>query len=247
MSENYPYPPIIEAVIEVRVEGPIDDASKKQVSKKLAKFYPSEQLQFSKGISIDLDRDVAEFEHVGTVVTRSNEDENEKAMLGSNGIAVSQLAAYPAWDVFFSRFKRDWLTWKSVIGHRKVVQIGLRYVNRIDVPMVENTARHEDYLTLQIQLPVQYPNTVGYSLMAKIPLIDINSTVTINSGAIASPIPGFAGFLLDIDIIRQVEVPQKDSDIEMLLGAMRDAKNDVFQSLITDAARDTFRNEQPLR
>lgn len=247
MSENYPFPPIVEAVIEVRVDGQIDESSKQQVSRKLAKFYPSEQLQQSKGINIDLERDVAEIQHVGTVVTRSNEDENEKAMLGSNGIAVSQLAAYPSWDVFFSRFKRDWLTWKSVVGHRKVVQIGLRYVNRIDVPMVANTARHEDYLTLQIQLPERYPNTVGYSLMAMVPLIEIQSTVTINSGAITSPIPDFAGFLLDIDIIRQVDVPQKDSDIETLLGAMRNAKNDVFESLITDAARDTFRHEQPLR
>lgn len=247
MSESYPHPPITEAVIEVRVDGLIDEPKKEKAGKKLSKFYPNERRQMNKGISVDFDRDLASVEHVGTVITRSNEDENELLLLGPNGVAVSQLATYPGWDVFFGRFQRDWAAWKSVVGHRKLVQIGLRYLNRIDVPMVDHVARHEDYLTLQIQLPSRYSKMLGYSLMAQLPLKDIQCVATINSGAVQSPIPGYAGFLLDIDIVRQVDVPQKDADIEELLEVMREAKNDVFQSFITDAARDRFRNEQSLR
>ena len=113
--------------------------------------------------------------------------------------------------------------------------------------MVDRVARHEDYLTLQIQLPPKYTDTVGYALMAKLPLPDIQCVAILNSGAVESPIPGHAGFLLDIDIVRLVDVPQKDDDIKMLLGKMRHAKNDLFQSLITEDARERFRNDQSLR
>lgn len=247
MSESYPHPPITEAVIEVRVEGIIDESKRKKASRKLAKFYQNERHQVNKGVRLDLDRDTASIEHVGTVITRSNEDENELLLLGPNGIAVSQLATYPGWDAFFGRFQRDWAEWKSVIGHRKLLQIGLRYLNRIDVPLVEHVARHEQYLTLQIQLPPEYPDTNGYSLMAKLLLRDMQSFATVNSGSIDSPIPGHAGFLLDIDIIRQVDVPQKDADIEALIGKMRYEKNRLFESFITDDARDRFRIDQSLR
>lgn len=247
MSESYPHPPITEAVIEVRVEGLIDEIKRKKAAKKLSKLYPNERLQVNKGISIDLVHGLASVEDVGTVITRSNNDQNEMLVLGPNSVAVSQLAVYRGWDVFFERFQRDWAAWKSVVGHRKVIQIGLRYINRIDVPMVDNLARHEDYLTLQIQLPSKYTDTIGYALMAKLPLKDIQCIATINSGAVESPIPSHAGFLLDIDIVRPVDVPQKDADIEKLLGEMRHAKNELFQSLITEAARDRFRNDQSLR
>jgi uncharacterized protein (TIGR04255 family) len=247
MHESYPYPPIIEAVIEVRVDGLIDEADRLKVGKKLSKFYPTERLQVNKTINVDLDHDTASINPEGMVITRANGDENEQILLGPNSLSVSQRATYPGWAKFFTRFQRDWTAWKSVIGHRKVIQIGMRYINRIDVPLVDHVARHEDYLTLQIQLPPSYPNTSGYSLMARLPLSEVHSFAVINSGAVESPIPGYAGFLLDIDVIRQVDVPQNDTDIKGLLEKMRHAKNNVFQSLITDAARDRFRNDEHLR
>ncbi len=247
MHESYPFPPIIEAVIEVRVDGLIDEADRLKIGKKLSKFYPTERLQMKKTINVDFDQDIASINPEGTVVTRANADEDEQMLLGPNSLSVSQRATYPGWAKFFERFQRDWTTWKSVVGHRKVIQIGMRFINRIDVPLVDDVARHEDYLTLQIQLPSSYPNTNGYSLMARLPLPDVHCFAVINSGAMESPIPKHAGFLLDIDVIRQVDVPQHDTDISSLLEKMRHAKNDVFQALITDAARDRFRNDKHLR
>lgn len=247
MSESYPHPPITEAVIEVRVEEFIAEPKRNKVAKKLSRHYPNERLQVNKGVNVDLQRNLASVEAVGTTITRSNNDENELLLLGPSSVAVSQLAVYRGWDAFFERFQRDWAVWKAIIGHRKIVQIGLRYLNRIDVPLVDNLARHEDYLTLQIQLPRKYTDTIGYGLMAMLPLKDIQCVATVNSGTMESPIPSHAGFLLDIDIVRMVDVPQKDADIERLLGEMRLAKNELFQSLITDVARDKFRNPELLR
>jgi uncharacterized protein (TIGR04255 family) len=53
-------------------------------------------------------------------------------------------------------------------------------------------------------------------------------------------VPGKLSFSLDIDVWRQVDVPQKDNDVLELLGKMRDAKNQLFETFITDKARDLF-------
>lgn len=242
MSERFPFPPIVEAVIEVRLEAAVEEAQKEKIAKKLAKHYPNKRIQINKGINVNLEVEKVSIANAGTVVTLSNEDQNELLLLGPDGIAVSQLALYSSWEVFFKRFQRDWAAWKAVSGHQKINQIGMRFVNRIDVPLVDHVARHEDYLTLRIQLPNEYPDTIGYSLMARVPLNENQCIATINSGAVPSPIPDHTGILLDIDIIRQVDVPQKDSDIKALLEVMRHAKNAIFQSLITDTARDKFRS-----
>jgi uncharacterized protein (TIGR04255 family) len=245
--ETFPNPPIVEAVIEIRFEEPYDDATRKKVGAKLSAFYPHEKEQQGRGINIDLDNSAVRVEELPSIIHRSNDEHNESLLLTPSGFAVSQLAVYPGWQPFFDRFQRDWAVWKSIVGYRKVAQIGMRFVNRIDVPLVDNVARHEDYLTLQIQLPPEYPTTIGYSLFAQIPLPEIKGIANVNSSAAQSPVPAHAAFMLDIDVIRLVDVPQKDSDIVDLLNQMRDAKNGLFQSFITDAARERFRSDQPLR
>ena len=61
----------------------------------------------------------------------------------------SRLAPYTGWDDFFARTVRAWEVWRKSAGHTVLSRIGVRYVNRIDVP-VANTAlvRPEDVLNV---------------------------------------------------------------------------------------------------
>jgi len=233
--------------MEVRVQNPPDEGLRRKISERLRTYYPNVREQVARGVQINLDEGTTSFDEVDTVISRTNEDANEVVIFGQTGIIVSQLGLYPGWDYFFSRFERDWAAWKDVVGYRKVVQIGLRYVNRIDVPMVDGVSRHEDYLTLQITLPEEFELNLGYSLNVRLPLQEIKCFANINSGTIPPPVPEHAAFLLDIDIVRAIEPPQKDADISKLLHQMRDAKNDLFEGFVTDAARETFRHDEPLR
>lgn len=247
-TETFPSPPITEAVIEIRVENPPDEKLRGRISASLEDWYPEEREQMARGVAIDIDKATAEFKDDGRIFRRMNAEGDEIAVVGQQGILVSQLATYPGWQHLFSRFERDWAKWKSLAGYRKIVQIGLRYINRIDVPLVDNIARHEDYLNLQVSLPPQYENNIGYSLSVKLPLHDIRCVANVNSGTMMPAlVPGHAAFLLDIDVVRAVDLPQKDADISELLLEMRHEKNRLFNAFVTDAARETFRNEQPLR
>ena len=246
-GEKYPSPPITEAVIEIRFAAVIDEALRRKASDRFADIYPVAAEQRLSEISVDLDHANVKIDTLPPTFRRSNRDENEILLINPQSLGVSQLAVYPGWDHFFGRFERDWRIWKSIGGFNKLERVGMRFINRIDVPLVDNIARHEDYLTVQVQLPPEYLLTIGYSLNARLPLHDIKSFANVNSGTTESPVPGHAAFLLDIDILRAVDPPSKDGDIIDLLHAMRSEKNRLFESFIKDAARERFRHDQSLR
>jgi uncharacterized protein (TIGR04255 family) len=58
--------------------------------------------------------------------------------------------------------------------------------------------------------------------------------------AIQSPVPHREGLLLDIDIGRTTHVPQLEREIQQLLDQIRHEKNRIFESSITDRARELF-------
>ena len=246
-GEKYRSPPITEAVIEVRFEAVIDEAVRQKASDKFARHYPRITQQVMTEISLEVSQGSFNIEQQPPTFRHANSDENEVLLVNPQSLAVSQLAVYPGWQTFFGRFERDWNIWKSISGFNKIERMGMRYINRLDVPLIDNIARHEDFLTLQIQLPPEYPLTIGYSLNARLPLHDVKCVANVNSGTAPSPVPGHAAFTLDIDVIRVIDLPNKDTDIIELLHEMRGAKNQLFESLITDAARERFRNDQPLR
>ncbi len=248
----YPFAPITEAVVEFRFESQLEEGEMTKISGKLAAKYPNEQIQISKAVKFDLDiegeRATANFGQGNKTFRRSNDDQNEIALLGGHSFTISQLALYPSWEQFLDRIIRDREICNKVIGYRKIVQIGMRYINRIDVPFdSDGMARHEDYLTIQVQLPDEYANHIGYNLTVQIPLKELKCVANIQSGAVPSPLPKHVAFILDIDLIRTVDVPQKDDDIYSLLAEMRQAKNSLFEAFITDTARERFYHGQSLQ
>jgi len=64
--------------------------------------------------------------------------------------------------------------------------------------------------------------------------------VIINTASVPSPLIGYASFALDIDLIRDYEVPQADDDLWAYLSEVRRIKNSIFESCVTDKARALF-------
>lgn len=248
LGPPYRFPPITEAVVEFRIEGKLTEAELEAVSAKLGKHYPNQKIQKAKEVKVDLDSATADFIDRAGRYQRANDDQNEIVLLGEQSYSISQLAVYPSWEHFHNRIVRDRAFLRKIVGYKKITRIGMRYLNRIDVPIDDdNLAHYEKYLKLKIEIPPKYPVTSGYNLMVQIELRALKCVVNIRSQSTKSPVPNHAAFILDIDVIRMVEVPQRDNDIDKLLSQMRVAKNDLFESFITDVARKRFMHEQPLQ
>ena len=74
--------------------------------------------------------------------------------------------------------------------------------------------------------------------MGSVPEID--GKVLVNAATVSSPLIDHVSLLLDIDLFKDQNIPQKDKEFWDLLAALRHQKNMLFEAFVTDQARELF-------
>ena len=244
--EGYKYPPITEAVIGINFAENLSKALLKSVSDKLAKNYPIHQPLKNFNVNLDLSPQAGKDRKTITEVAeghrRSSQDMTELALALPNSLVVSQLAPYPSWATFSKRFMRDWKLLKKTLGYREINRIGVRYINRIDIPATGPLVHNEQFLNVFPQVPDILSPLMAGAVQTISYFEDIKCKLTLNSGIVESPILNNISFLLDLDVVRELDVPQNDKGLFELLEAMRLKKNQVFEACISQRARDEIFN-----
>jgi uncharacterized protein (TIGR04255 family) len=243
-SQAYKRPPITEAVIGIQFAAPVADDNLRRVSARFKALYPGEQeVKSLVGVHVVTQpgsKPPLASAQETTGHRRASDDATEILLFLPDQLIVSQLAPYPGWETFFPRFMRDWTLWKREVGYLKLNRLGVRYINRIDLPVTQDYIEQEEYVNIYVQLPQILGPTASYSAQAVLPLKDTNSQLVINTGVVPSPLLNHVSILVDIDIGRIQDVPQRDEELFELLPRLRDAKNMVFETCITDRARELF-------
>ncbi len=242
-SQMYQQPPITEAVIGIDFNESIEEAALSGLQNRFSGYYPNHQSVESINFKVEIDAGAGSPKTVSSKEIGhrlSTSDLTELLVLLPKTFTFSQLAPYPGWSVFFERFVRDWKIYKRDLGFRSVRRIGVRYINRIDIPIENEIVEHEKYLGIYPNITDKFGPLSAYSVNAEIFMKDLECQLRINSAAVPSPILGYASFLIDQDIFREINVPQRDEDILDLIEKIRLKKNEVFESCITDHARVLF-------
>ena len=226
-----------------------EDLSKdllKSVSDKLGKNYPIYQQVDNVSLNLDLSlqagKDHKITQQVAEVHRHSSQDMTELALAMPNSIIVSQLAPYPSWTIFSKRFMRDWKLLKRTLGYREIKRIGVRYINRIDIPITGSVIQHEHFLNVFPHVPDMLSPFIAGAVQTVSEFEDIQCKLVLNWGVVKSPILNHSSFLLDLDLAREINVPQNDKGLFELLEAMRLKKNRVFEACISQRARDELFN-----
>jgi uncharacterized protein (TIGR04255 family) len=244
-EQPYKEPPITEAVIELRFAASIDPDDIAKVSGDFKSLYPLQHPIVDLRVNLNLPSSpqaVTTAQPIETHGSRlSTENQDQIVLVWPQIFVCSQLALYPGWDVFFERFRRDWGVYKRILGYRKITRIGVRYINRIDIPATVATIEHEDYLNVYPHIPAIFPSVHSYNMVTIIPLPDIGCTLTLNSSSAPSPLLGHAAFIVDQDIFKEGDLPQNDDAIYALLKQIRAKKNEVFEACIKPRARELFK------
>ena len=61
-----------------------------------------------------------------------------------------------------------------------------------------------------------------------------------NAATVQSPLIDHVSLLLDIDLFKDQNVPQKDNEVWELFSHLHRQKNKIFEAFITDKARELF-------
>jgi uncharacterized protein (TIGR04255 family) len=237
MVQLYKAPPILEAVVEFRFS---ESVNEEDISKKLNKFKRNYS-EHTNNIEVSTEMSVngVSSQHKKIGYRCKTPDQLQIMIVNVNLVSISQLAPYPGWSEFCARVMRDLDTNFEVLGRRKISRIGMRYINRIDVP--DRLAKVSDYLNIYPVMPdIGRVGEGQFAIQTTQQLEGGRFGVTIQSASVPSPVPQSTSFLLDIDISTTLDIPSKSDHICNLLNEMRISKNSMFEALIKESSRGLF-------
>jgi uncharacterized protein (TIGR04255 family) len=237
---QYKRPPITEAVIELRFEQPL---SRSEVEKLLQRFrgeYTYSEDFVTYEVKVDPAARRANFEEQSSGYKLSSSDRTDVLLVTSAHMTCSRLAPYLGWEMFRARAEDHWRKWKRAAGYRKISRIGVRFINRVDIPAGRGEmVKIEDYLRIYPEASA-IKRMHSYAMQMSGPLEEDNCWLVIHSNLVPSPLVDHISVVLDIDIRRQEDAPQRDDEIWALIDRIRVHKNRIFEESVTDRARELF-------
>ena len=241
VTEQFPHlenAPIVEAVIDFRAR--FEKAWQQEEMQALLRValpeYPQVvgqrgfQAKFEAG---PVDLPTATTEDLGWkgLVFRSA-DNLQVAQFQRDGFAFSRLAPYQDWDLFSAEALRLWRVYSEVSTPVTVGRLGLRFINRIEVPA---SGQLEDYLTVgprcppNIALPFMgFFHIDTFSVPGHPYLVNLRRTVENSADAAALK----TAFIIDVDVFA-TEGLDELSAIQKRLLDMRWLKNKIFFGSVT--------------
>lgn len=236
---KYPNAPIREAIFDIRIKQlehkSYDDFSTFQ--KKISSLYVNERKLniFEKTFTLESDK-MPESNSIFRGVIYSNKGNNRQVQFRIDGFTLNYLAPYSNWEEFKNEAFEFWKIYSNHFENIQVERIALRYINRIELPLSFNG--FEEYLNYIPQIPEVLPKKFSaFFSQIVVPIEDENIT-SIITNTLETQTEEIVPFILDIDVYKEVFNGIWDfKEFEYL----REIKNSIFESSITDKARFLFK------
>lgn len=237
MIDQYSKAPITEAVIELRTAEDVKTTLVDKAHGLLRKRYQKSERLIEFKVIVGSNSG-SETTPMGYKLTSEAGDYVVQAR--RVGLGISQLAPYPGWTAFTAEFEEAYRLWIKAVGRKPLSRIGVRFLNRIDVPIEFDgqLIESDDYLNVGVKLPELTRNGALAWQSATISQVpDTPFKLRLACASAEGALIDHASYQLDIDLYCDVDVPQADDDIWALLAQARDMKNRVFEECISSRTR----------
>jgi len=157
------------------------------------------------------------------------------------GFTFSRFKPYEDWERF-SREARDlWSRYATLTKPEKVTRIGLRYINRLDLPLPFNDFK-EYLLTVPEIAPGLPQGLASFFFRVVIPVEKAEAFAIITETIVeGEESKGVVPVILDIDVFRMGAFPIVADKVWPAFDRLRELKNDLFFKTLTDKAKDLFK------
>ncbi len=166
----------------------------------------------------------------------------DQFLVHTDRITIVRKAPYISWENCYGRLVRDYDMCKSVLGFRKVSRLSVRYINRIDIPLRKDAKFDvSEYVNIFASAPGFGPDKINQG-QVRFGSRDENTGVAllVTAGNVDPVLINHASYVLDIDAIYDQDIPLKRDEQLEKFSALRQMKNEVFELLVTDKARELF-------
>lgn len=240
---KYRNPPIIEAIIDIQTQtasaieaSKLDDLA---LPTKLKDQYSLKDKIVSTSTSVTMPNIIISQNNDYLGVKFISTNKRYIAQFKKTGFTFSEVNGYEDWTTFQARIKELWDVYQSNFNLSNITRIGLRYINKINIPFVKFDLA-EYFETYPRIFSENKGDMSGFFLQAQIPQSEDN--VAILNQTITNPSePGHTSILLDIDVFNPHHIqPNNDEELWKSVELLRKQKNDLFENSITQKTRGLF-------
>ena len=237
---GYRKAPIIEAVLEFRwsPKKTLDELEAVLASSVFESFEaPKSRVQIETAIKLDGNAFSHNQRKLGFEVALR--DGSQIVFLEEEKFVFVQRAPYDRWEHFYERALALLAPTVAVLGIAEFSRVGLRFVNRIDIDKTKiNT---DDYVTIKFDGPRQDRGEIEEFQMRVVkPTQRKGIHYALVIATTTSPLPDHSAILLDIDVFTRRPVPAMGEKLQRTMGEMRQEKNDIFETCLTEKTRALF-------
>ena len=240
-KRRYRRPPILEAICEIHF-APERQLSREEIEKFMPVWkdeYPTQSVVEEKQVQFHMDMEgmrTTQGNRGHKLICRSA-DQLRLAQLASSFLAVNQLRPYQGWEEGFrDLILARWKNLQQICPVERVSRIGLRYINRIEIP--QHPLEWEDWFNFPLPLPEKLHHPAGqFHLLFQQPISgEMRSSINIAS---AQPAPsGCTWVMLDLDVVLEAPIPAVDLPRE--LEKVHGPHSLAFEEYVNDKLRELF-------
>ena len=204
---QYKRPPITETVIDIRCAELMPPKLVDELAGKFKRSYPKQERTFA--MEVQLQENAASVRHQFTGYKLTSADGTEVVIIEPTYLASCRFPPYPGWPAFREKAEENWARCKAVAGYRRVQRLAVRYINRIDVPIVPGPTQIQEYLKIYPEVGDWVVNQYTMQLIS--PLGLDGCQLVIHTNIVPSPLIGHGSVVFDIDVSKEGDVPQKQA------------------------------------
>jgi uncharacterized protein (TIGR04255 family) len=245
---RYSRAPLVDAVIDFVADFADKPPSIEQL-KAFASSHPTDFPRIAATQEVSFGLAVPDGEHFeSSVGQRANGfrltsgDGSRVLIVRPNGLGVGHQPPYTEWGNFVKDAEKYWAAYVEAFEPKAVTRYAVRYINRIVIP--EQVIDPEVYFNIYPHIPSDIPQAVNAAAMQLLiaqPDLPGKVNAVINFGLTAPDNPDTIAFILDLDVFEFATIPARSPELWKKLEALRERKNKLFESCITDKTRDLIR------
>lgn len=242
---KYDKPPIREAVIELRFNNKLSEEQLYAVKSELLEVYGLVDEFVGAKLEIKVEEQKVNSYHKSQLERLEFEIEaNLKARVSRESISWHRLAPYETWESFSEPMAGLWQILENIFELESLSRIGVRTVNDIVIPFGDSPEIDlEKFITILTRIPDDLPaRPIGFTsqIQSAHEKEKAQSNIAVASRRVEA---NAVHILLNIDVFRIYQDGYEGTfgELQPVLDTLRDLKNKLFESCITDSTRELFR------
>jgi len=242
VAVHYENAPIKEALIDIRVELPVNAMELQlieTVHDRVRNRYPGKKKRFyMEGRFSTGEEDGASASQTLVGFSFSSEDGTQVFQARRDGFTLSRLRPYGSWPELRDEARRLWDIYRGVVNPEKITRMAVRYINQIDIPL--SPIEYKDYFRTTPEVSPDLPQALsGFFMQLQFPQTDFGGLLILTQTSVPPPNRTTTSVILDLDVYKEIEMTS-DQDVWGLFETLRNRKNEFFEGCITERTRALF-------